>query len=66
MEARLTGPPPAADSEREKKFQKGTHYKNCYNENMHDWPIYTRHKLYGADITRFVSLGDESKIFDLL
>lgn len=24
MEARLTGPPPAADSEREKNFQKGT------------------------------------------
>ena len=27
MEARLTGPPPEADSEREKNFQKGTHTK---------------------------------------
>lgn len=25
MEARLTGPPPEADSEREKNFQKGTY-----------------------------------------
>lgn len=27
MEAQLTGPPPAADSEREKNFQKGMHSK---------------------------------------
>ena len=40
MEARLTGPPPAAESEREKNFQKGT----C-KESKHRWLIYTRHKL---------------------
>ena len=34
MEARLTGPPPAADSEREENFQKGTHNGQFVNENM--------------------------------
>ena len=56
MEARLTGPPPAADSEREKNFQKGMHSKELV---IKTWTaIYAWHKLSGTDWRGFVSLSD--------
>ena len=64
MEARLMGPPPAADSEREKKFQKGMYTKEF---TIKTWTaIYTRHKLSGTDWTGFVSLSDDWSVFSLM
>ena len=49
MEARLTGPPPAADSEREKKFLKGAYKGLLIKTGISNLRL--RHKVFDTDLS---------------